>query len=130
MSLCDMLLLFCTFVKSYSPHIPHAFDNSNNSCIYKGFQTIKKDDILHFFGRFSSKKFSYVNFSIKNLYRYAYYISIFALFSVNFTYNLKLSVIQIILLLHMYTLFQQLISLTNILQNIIIISTYQGGAAI
>ena len=28
------------------------------------------------------------------------------------------------------TLFQQLISLTNILQNIIIISTYQGGAAI
>lgn len=125
-----MLLLFCTFVKSYSPHIPHAFDNSNNSCIYKGFQTIKKDDILHFFGRFSSKKFSYVNFSIKNLYRYAYYISIFALFSVNFTYNLKLSVIQIILLLHMYTLFQQLISLTNILQNIIIISTYQGGAAI
>ena len=130
MSRHNIALLSCTFVKSYSPHIPDAFDNSNNSCIYKGFQTIKKDDILHFFGRFSSKKFSYVNFSIKNLYSYAYYISIFALLSVNSICDSKLSVAQITLLLHMYTLFQQLISLTNILQNIIIISTYQGGAAI
>lgn len=112
MSLHNITLFSCTFVKSCSPHIPHAIDNSDNSCIYKGFQAIKKDDILHFFGKFSSKKFSYVNFSIKNLYRYAYYISILALFSVNFTYNSKLSVMQIILPLHMNTLFQQLISLT------------------
>ena len=130
MSLHNITLFSCTFVKSCSPHIPDAFDNSNNSCIYKGFQTIKKVDILHFFCKFSSKKFSYANFSVKNSRCYIHYMCDFILLSVNFTYIFKLSVIQIILPLHMYTLFQQLISLTNILQNIIIISTYQGGAAI
>lgn len=77
MFLRNIILFFCTFVKSSAPHIPDAFDNSNNSCIYMGFQATKKGDSVHFFGRFGSKKFFSANFSVKNLYRCEYYISIF-----------------------------------------------------
>ena len=68
MSLHNITLFSCTFVKSCSPHIPDAFDNSNNSCIYMGFQAIKKVDSMHFFGRFGQnlkKSFSVLTLALK-----------------------------------------------------------------